>query len=284
MPRRTALSLPQLSRESCVIILKLSIGANPEADPDAPGTASTPTPWVSPQDIPVRVAALLQALDLQRVDIVSVAIPSDPALFGRGCVRAPPRPQTRAGLLSASCCPFPCPPHTHPCCSDVVALLTVLEALVASGHTQYYGLECESFAVAPPAEGAPPSQPLRSIFELAEAMGGHATQRRKRLLAELAAAGVPEGEVASRLGNTVGRRGGGAPAQQGQGQEGAAPPADAPAPPAAAPAPAPAVVGAPADSPPLQISEEHHLACVTYPLNLGRVDALLPSVLDRQGK
>lgn len=102
----------QLSREACVIVLRLSIGSNPQAAPSAAGTVASPAPWVRPQDVPARAAALLQVcqrvcsglcslvlraaippvlacaplqvLDLQQADIISVSVPSDPSQFGRG--------------------------------------------------------------------------------------------------------------------------------------------------------------------------------------------------------
>ena len=176
----------------------------------------------------------------------------------------------------------------------MAALLTVLEGLVASGHTQYYGIECAQFTVAEGAAAAdaPPAQPLRPIFELAEALVGRAAQERKKIVDRLVAAGVAPAALPLMLGNTVARRGPGVlplPALD--------PSLSQPAEPATPHSPTDAVASGapdsevPGGSPALQqphsdgpLPEDHHLACISYPLNLGAADALLPLVLDRQGK
>ena len=244
-------------------MLRLSVGPNPQVSPGSPTTPSDPVPWVRPHDIPVRVAALLQNLDLQCADIVSVTVPSDPAQFGRGCVLVHALGPT--GFPSRSA------PPLRFLRRDMAALLACLEGLVASGHTQYYGVESAAFTVAD-SDTSVAAQPLRDLFELAEAQAGKAAGIRKTIVEELAAAGVtPEG-LAARLGNTVGRNANGVvptvpvPVVRAKGWR---------------PPPLSRSKGAAEGHP---LPDDHHLVCIAYPLNLGLCDALLPTVLDKQGK
>ena len=170
----------------------------------------------------------------------------------------------------------------------MAALLNILEGLVASGHIQYYGIESDAFTVAETSTAASnqdstapvaPAQPLRELFELAEALSGQAKQQRKEIVAQLVKDGVKSADVPERLGNTVSRRGiVGSQSESPITPETSSPPLSNADPDSAIAAASSAL------STEHPLPDDHHLVCITYPLNLGHCDALIPTVLDRQGK
>jgi hypothetical protein len=139
---------------------------------------------------------------------------------------------------------------------DIAALLRILEELVATGHIQFYGVESEAFTVIDGAAMPQQHQPLRQIFELAEAVAGHAHSQRVKLVAAFKSAGVSDADLPQHLGNSASR-------------------------PGAKHKP----LSTEPDSGPMRLQpDQHHLVCITYPLNLSRDSAVLPTVLDKHGK
>ena len=116
-----------------------------------------------------RLAALLVALDLQRVDILHVSVPLADGVFPTESL--------------------------HPIFSEC-------EALVGSGYTQFYGLACESFsALDAGVDGDNPlaaGVPLRAVFSTAESVRGLAAETRRRADVDTTTSARGAGNVFSR--------------------------------------------------------------------------------------